>query len=85
MNRTIKKALALLPEDNQTARGMVALNLGIAYFRLAAGEWAEVLRQNPARRGVARRLERLHASDLLPPAEGKDGRPQGEELPDGRP
>ncbi|MEE8556644.1 MAG: tetratricopeptide repeat protein [Myxococcota bacterium] len=41
------------------------VNLGNAYLQLGVAEWAEVVRQNPARQGVVEQLERLRAAGLL--------------------
>jgi hypothetical protein len=50
------------------------VNLGSAYLQGAVEEWAEVLRLNPGRRGVAEQLERLRASGLLQSRGDQDGR-----------
>jgi tetratricopeptide (TPR) repeat protein len=58
------------------------VNLGNAYFQVAVGEWAEVLRQNPGRQGVAGQLERLREAGLLQMRERQDGARGTEEAPD---
>jgi tetratricopeptide (TPR) repeat protein len=70
----LERALEIDP-DFEEAR----VNLGTAYLQVAVEEWVEVLRQNPARRGVAEQLERLRASGLLQSRGEQDGRDEAAE------
>jgi tetratricopeptide (TPR) repeat protein len=50
------------------------VNLGTAHLKAARDAWAEVLRLNPERRGIALRLERLQASGLVRTEDAEGGR-----------